>query len=54
MRFWFIIIAVVVFLVGLIYVVTADAPDGQLLWGFTFGGLAAFAAGHITNPPPLP
>ncbi len=46
-RLLLIILAVALFLVGLLTVLTNDAPDGQMLWGLTFGGLASFAAGHL-------
>lgn len=50
MKIFLLILAIVLFLVGLIYALTNDAPDATALWGFLFGGLASFAASFLPIP----
>ncbi len=44
----FIILAVVLFLVGLVLNLVSDPVDAELMTGLLFAGLASFAAGHLT------
>ncbi len=45
-----IIVAVVFFLLDLIIVLAIPAAPPQLVQVFLYGGLAAFAAGHLSVP----
>lgn len=48
---WLIVLAVVLFLLGLGFVVLDDQPDPEVIWGLMFAGSAAFAAGHLNTGP---
>ncbi len=46
---FFVILAIVVFSVGLLYVLAVATMDdtAKTLWALIFGGLAAFAMAHV-------